>query len=136
MPGREIVLAQPSGYERRQGQPEQQMQIRPQHATIDVLDCLQQVMMIAPIDAYKNKTQQVTEKHWGNGNQRLPTGDMRHLQLQNHDGDNNRNHAIAECFQSALGHGRVTSADKSFFIGTNPIVASPPTSSSTRSLPS
>jgi hypothetical protein len=29
---------------------------------------------------------------------------MRNLQLQHHDGDQDRNHAIAECFKSPFSH--------------------------------
>src|SRR6266550_1979042 len=80
------------------------MQVRPQHSPVNVLDHLQQVMMVAPVDAEKDKAKYVTEKHGSDRRQRLPGGVMRHLQFQNHDGDDDRNHPITECFQPAFTH--------------------------------
>src|SRR5882672_1564221 len=80
------------------------MKIRPQHSAADVLDDLQQVMMIAPVDAEKNKAQQVTEKDRAHRAERLPTGVMRHPEFEHHDGDDDRDHPIAESFKPAFGH--------------------------------
>jgi hypothetical protein len=71
------------------------------------LSGVQQVVMIVPINAEVNKAEDVTEKH---GQQRLQGGEsgaMRHFQFQHHDGDDNCQHAVAECFESAFGHWRM-----------------------------
>src|SRR5688500_11117998 len=83
------------------------MQVRPQDSSADPLGRVQEVMMIVPIDAKVNEAEDVAEKH---GQQRLQGGErraVRHFQFQHHDGDDNRQHAIAERFESAFGHGRM-----------------------------
>ena len=80
------------------------MQIRPQYFPVNALDRLQQVMMIAPVDTDEDKAQHIGEKHWRNRREGRPTGVMRHFQFQDHDGDDDRNHPIAERFKPAFSH--------------------------------
>src|SRR5437773_9705470 len=101
------------------------MKVRPQDPPVDMLDHLQQVMMIAPVDADENKAKQVAEKNGAHWTQRIPTGVMWHPQFQHHDGNDDRNHTIAECFHSTFAH------FSSFLIGNNSIVTPSATSSST-----
>ena len=106
-PRGEMILAHPTGDERRERQPEQQVQICPQHATVDMLHRLKQVMVIAPVDAEKNETQHIAEENRGYRNQRGQRRFARHFQFQHQDGDDHRNHPIAERFHAALGHTKV-----------------------------
>ena len=54
-------------------------------------------MVIAPVDADVDEAQRVAEEHWAAaGCERAPVGAVRHLQLQHHDGDDDRQHAVAE----------------------------------------
>ena len=39
------------------------MQIGPEDAAIDVLDRMEQVMMVAPVDANKNKTEHIAQTY-------------------------------------------------------------------------
>src|SRR6266404_8362593 len=80
------------------------MQIGPQDSTIDALDYLEKMMVIAPVDADENKTQHVTKKQRGNWDQGPPTGVVRYSEFEHHDGDDDRNHPITESFQAASGH--------------------------------
>jgi hypothetical protein len=65
---------------------------------------LQQVMMIAPIDADEDEAKCVAEKYWGQRDQRSPSGVMRDFELQHHNRDDDGDHSIAESFQTVLSH--------------------------------
>jgi len=74
------------------------MQVRPQDAPIHVLNRLQQMVVVVPVDAYKNKTEQINQQGRDQGPQSAPVRSMRDLDFQHHDRDYDGDHAIAECF--------------------------------------
>src|SRR5690349_7367916 len=80
------------------------MQVGPEHSTIDVLNHLQQMMMVAPIDADKNEAEDVAKKHRGQRPQRRKAGAERHTQLEHHDRDDDCDHAVTECFEAVASH--------------------------------
>ena len=63
---------------------------------------MQHVVVIVPVDADIQEAQHIAEE---NGQQR-PQGSKalaaRHLHFRHHNRDDNRDHAIAECFQATL----------------------------------
>ena len=62
-------------------------------------------MMIVPVDADINEAQHVSQE---NGHERLdhrPICSVRDLQLQHHDRDDDREHAVAEGFEAIAFHG-------------------------------
>ena len=61
--GGEVVLAHPAGDEREQRQPEQQVEVGPQHAAVDAVGRVQQVMVVVPVDAEEDEAQDVAEEH-------------------------------------------------------------------------
>ena len=74
-------------------------------------------MVVAPVDAEKEKTQHVA--HEGR-DQRTQRGQLRavgHGQFQNHDGDDDGDDAIAERFQPSFTHCEVSgrASSRSFF---------------------
>ena len=77
--GRELILAHPLGDERHQRQPEQQMQVGPQHAALDVLDHLPEMMMVVPIDADVDEAQHVAQEDRRERRERRPIRAVRHL---------------------------------------------------------
>src|SRR5204862_419312 len=60
---REVVPSHPARRKRRQRQPEQQMQVRPQHAARDAIGHVNQVVMIVPVDPEKDEAQDVGDEH-------------------------------------------------------------------------
>jgi hypothetical protein len=65
---------------------------------------MRHVMVVVPADSDINETQNVTEKDRQNRSQRLHGVAMRYFQLKHHDRDDDRDHSVAECFQSPFGH--------------------------------
>ncbi len=64
------------------------------------------MVMVVPIDADVNVTQNIAQEH---RQQRLQVGEFGragHLQFQHHDGDDDGDDAVAEGFQPVLFHGR------------------------------
>jgi hypothetical protein len=94
--GSKVISAHPARNERYQRQPEQQMEVGPKDATVDRPSCLQHVMVIVPVNADKNKAQRKAQKYRDHRAQGGQLRSMRHLQDQDHDGDDDGNHTIAE----------------------------------------
>jgi hypothetical protein len=65
---------------------------------------VQHVVVIAPVDADEDEAHQVGGDHRGEGTQRLQRGSVRHLQFEDHDGDDDGDDAVAECFQARFSH--------------------------------
>src|SRR6185295_146930 len=69
-----------------------------------MLNRLEQVVMVVPVDAEIHKTQNIAQER---GNQRTQCSQRRFVrpgQLQNHDRDQNGDDSIAECLHAGLAH--------------------------------
>jgi hypothetical protein len=65
---------------------------------------MQQVMVVVPVNADINETQDVAEEDRQYGKQVLRTVAVRHFHFQHHDRDDDRDHAVAESLQSPRPH--------------------------------
>src|SRR5688572_32283783 len=68
------------------------------------------MMVIVPVNAHKNKAQDVAEEFGQKQAQSCERPFLRRPQLQDHNGDNDRENAITEGFQPALAH-KINSPD-------------------------
>src|SRR6266853_210962 len=91
-----MVLPHPGGNERGQREPKQQMQIRPQDAARNVRRRLQEVMMVVPVDADVNETQDVAEENRKEWLQGRKTGSLWRLHFQHHDSDDDGEYPITK----------------------------------------
>ena len=58
----EMVLARPAGDERKEREPEQQVKISPEYVAVDMLDSVQHVVMIVPINPDRDRTHHIGNK--------------------------------------------------------------------------
>ena len=65
-------------------------------APVDPLRRVQHVVVVVPVDADVDEAQHVAEEHRQQRAQRGQVGAVRHLQLEHHDRDDDRDHAVAE----------------------------------------
>ena len=108
--GGKVVLAHPAGDKGYQRQPEQQVQVRPERAPAHLLHRVQQMVMVVPVDADEHEAQHIRQEHRHQRRECCEIGSVRHLHLQHHDRDDDRDHAIAERFQPSLAHSMLSHA--------------------------
>src|SRR5947207_14009305 len=82
------------------------MQVRPEDLAVDARRCVQEMVMVVPVDAEKNEAQDVRAKRRRQRLQRMPVVSVWHLELEHHDGDQDRDDSIAERLESPFGHFR------------------------------
>jgi hypothetical protein len=80
------------------------MHIGPYNARRYGLYRMYQVVVVAPVYAYKSKTEQVTDKNALQRHQRFPIGTMGHFYFQNHYGNDDGQYAIAKRLQPGFIH--------------------------------
>src|SRR5258706_3876110 len=80
------------------------MQVRPQYPTRHPVGEIEHVMMIVPVDGEDDEAEYVGEKYRKESRQRRQVGAMRHLKLQHHDRDQDRDHSMTERAQSLIAH--------------------------------
>ena len=97
-----MVLAHPGGDEGHDREPKQKVQVGPENAAGDLRGRVQQVMVVVPVDPDVDEAQEVAHEQ---GDERLQVREVRavrHLQFEHHDGDDDGEHAIAECSSRPL----------------------------------
>src|SRR5207237_5344920 len=83
---------------------EEQMQICPQNFSIHVMDEMEHVMVIAPVDAEEDEAENVGEEEREERLECAQISAVRHVQLEDHDGDEDGDHAVAEGFEARACH--------------------------------
>jgi hypothetical protein len=102
--GRDAVFAEPRRSKGRQRKPKKKVQIGPKDFSVDAFSGLKKVVVIVPVDADIEEAHDVTEKNRQQSAQSREARTVRNPEVQNHDGDNDRENPIAESFQAALCH--------------------------------
>ena len=74
------------------------MKVRPEHRSSDLLAGMQHVVVVVPIDAQVDEAQHIAQEHGDQWRKCINADPVRHLHFQNHDGNDDREHAITECF--------------------------------------
>ena len=105
--GAEIVVAHPGGGERHKRKPEEKMEIGPERRAIDAIDSVKEVMVVVPVDGEHDEAENVAGKNGDDGAESVESGAVRGFHLQNHDGDDDGENAVAEGFETVFGHGQL-----------------------------
>src|SRR5262249_35910667 len=66
---------------------------------------MNKMVMIIPIDCQIDEAQYVADEIRSHASEDLPTGAVRHLQLEDHDRDDDGDHAVAESCETIFSHG-------------------------------
>jgi len=82
------------------------MKVRPEDAAGDPVAGVKHMVVIVPVDADVHETQHVAQEHRQQRQQRIDRLTVRDLHLQHHDGDDDGDHPVAECFEPSLAHAR------------------------------
>src|SRR5215467_800980 len=69
---------------------------------------VEHVVMIVPVDRDKHEAQHIGQKNGHDGRQRSGLHAMRHLHLEDHDRDDDREYAVGEGFETSLAHASET----------------------------
>src|SRR6266403_3330503 len=80
------------------------MQVRPQYPTRHPVGEIEHGMLSVPVDGEDDEAEYVGEKYRKESRQRRQVGAMRHLKLQHHDRDEDRDHSITERAQPFIAH--------------------------------
>src|SRR5580704_2484360 len=82
------------------------MEIGPEHGAIHVMDDLEHVMVVVPVDAEKDEAERIHEE--ARSHVALEEGresrSVWPVQFEHHDGDKNRDHPVAERLESSFAH--------------------------------
>src|SRR5215207_9437412 len=82
------------------------MKVRPQYPAAHPFHGMEHMVMVGPIDAQVNEAEHISQKYRQQRRKRRQIRSVRHAQLENHDRDENRDHAIAESFEPGFSHAR------------------------------
>ena len=119
----EMIFADPGGGEREKREPEEEMEVRPEDAAADAFGGLEEVVMVVPVDADVDETEDVAEEDGQERFQGGEVGGVRDFQFQHHDGDDDREDAVAEGFEPGGFHGAGAGCPKATAFAERKVVA-------------
>src|SRR5206468_2068481 len=79
------------------------MRVGPEDAAVHRVHGLQHVMMVVPVDPEEHEAHDVAQEHGDQRSQRADVGSVRRTHLEDHDRDDDGDHAVAERFHPGLG---------------------------------
>src|SRR5215831_13567212 len=82
--------------------PKQKVKVGPKDSPIYMLRRLEKVMVVVPVNADKHKAENIAEQSGNDGEQRLEFRANRRLQIEHHNGDDDRNDPVTKRFQPAF----------------------------------
>src|SRR5215510_14632349 len=80
------------------------MKIRPQNAPGHPLTGIEHMVMIVPVDTDVYEAEDIAQKHGGDRRERSETVAVRNFHLKYHDGDDDRDDAVAERLEPVFAH--------------------------------
>jgi hypothetical protein len=80
------------------------VQIRPEDAAVHPVGGVQEMMVVAPVDAEKYKAEDIRQHSRQDRAQRGPFSPLGHAKFQHHNGDQHGHHAVAEGLETSLRH--------------------------------
>jgi hypothetical protein len=80
------------------------MEVGPEDGSGDAGGGVEHVVVVVPVDSDVDEAEDVAEKDRHQRNERLRVGALRNFHLQHHDGDDDGDHSVAECFQASFVH--------------------------------
>src|SRR5271166_789255 len=98
------MRAEPARRKGNQREPEKQVHVCPQQRAIDAANKVEKVMVIVPVYRHIDEAQHVAEEGRRRPLESAEADIIRRFQLEDHDGDDHGDHAIAECSEPILFH--------------------------------
>src|SRR5216110_483125 len=80
------------------------MHVRPERTAGYRMHRMVEMVVIVPVDGDVDEGEHVGEEGRNERRERRQLGSVRHLQLEHHDRDDHRDHAVAERFEPAFAH--------------------------------
>ena len=102
--GERVIVAEINRDPGQERDPKEQINVCPKNDRIDPGHEVNEMMMIDPVDRNDDEAQDIGKKSWPHPCQGSWSRIVRRLQLQNHDGNENGHHAVAERFDPVRSH--------------------------------
>jgi hypothetical protein len=73
----------------------------------DVVEIVDEVMVVDPVDAGLNEAEEIDGEEWGEGDKAVEVRNFfaRDVELEHHDGDDDGDDSVGEGFEAAWGEG-------------------------------
>src|SRR6476619_5707480 len=95
-----VVLTHPRSYKRNQRQPKEKVKICPEDFPVDKLRCMDQMVMVRPVDSQKDEAERVANKNRNQRPKALQSCLVRRPKFEHHDRYQDCDNTVAEGFKS------------------------------------
>lgn len=94
-----VIFADPGRTEWYERGAEQQTHVGPHDTAVDAFGRFEQMMMVVPIDGDIDEAQQISKKFRHERHEVGEVGAFGRMEFDDHDGNDNGEDAVAECFE-------------------------------------